>query len=66
MLATALRHGLPIATRVVTMREHAQQRRAADAPALQTAAEWLPYYREMYLKAAGRNIGMQRWASGAQ
>jgi cytosine/adenosine deaminase-related metal-dependent hydrolase len=47
-------------------REHAEQRRAADVPALQTAAEWLPYYREMYLKAAGRDVGMQRRASGAQ
>ncbi len=47
-------------------REHAEQRRAADAPALQTAAEWLPYYREMYLKAAGRDVGMQRRAGGAQ
>jgi 5-methylthioadenosine/S-adenosylhomocysteine deaminase len=26
------------------------------------AAEWLPYYREMYLRAAARDVGMQRWA----
>ena len=25
------------------------------------AARWLPYYRDMYLKAAGRDVGMQRW-----
>jgi 5-methylthioadenosine/S-adenosylhomocysteine deaminase len=47
-------------------REHAEQRRSADAPVLQAAAQWLPYYREMYLKAAGRDVGMQRWAGGAQ
>ena len=47
-------------------RELAERRRAADAPALQAAAQWLPYYREMYLKAAGRDVGMQRWAGGAQ
>jgi cytosine/adenosine deaminase-related metal-dependent hydrolase len=47
-------------------REQAERRRAADAPALETAAEWLPYYREMYLKAAGRDVGMQRRAGGAR
>jgi 5-methylthioadenosine/S-adenosylhomocysteine deaminase len=47
-------------------REHAERRRAGDAPALQAAAEWLPFYREMYLKAAGRNVGMHRWAGGAE
>ena len=47
-------------------REHAEHRRAADVPALETAAQWLPYYREMYLKAAGRNVGMHRRAGGAQ
>jgi 5-methylthioadenosine/S-adenosylhomocysteine deaminase len=47
-------------------REHAEQRRSADAPVLRAAAQWLPYYREMYLKAAGRDVGMQRWAGGAQ
>ena len=47
-------------------RELAERRRSADAPALQAAAQWLPYYREMYLKAAGRDVGMQRWAGGAQ
>ena len=26
------------------------------------APEWLPYYRQMYLKAAGRNVGINRWA----
>jgi 5-methylthioadenosine/S-adenosylhomocysteine deaminase len=32
---------------------------AADAP------EWLPYYRQMYLRAAGSEVGMNRWAHGA-
>jgi hypothetical protein len=26
------------------------------------AQQWLPYYRQMYLKAAQRDVGMQRWA----
>jgi 5-methylthioadenosine/S-adenosylhomocysteine deaminase len=26
------------------------------------AEQWLPFYRQMYLKAARREIGMQRWA----
>jgi 5-methylthioadenosine/S-adenosylhomocysteine deaminase len=47
-------------------REHAERRRVADVPALQAAAEWLPFYRQMYLKAAGRNVGLQRWVGGAQ
>jgi 5-methylthioadenosine/S-adenosylhomocysteine deaminase len=45
-------------------REHAERRLAADLPARQAAAQWLPFYRAMYLKAAGRNVGMQRWAGG--
>ncbi len=36
-------------------------RAAADAAEAQSAAVWLPFYREMYLKAASRNVGMQRW-----
>jgi hypothetical protein len=26
------------------------------------AHEWLPYYRRMYLQAARRDVGMNRWA----
>ena len=47
-------------------RAHAQRLATAQASAAAAAGEWLPYYREMYLKAAGRNVGMQRRASGAQ
>jgi 5-methylthioadenosine/S-adenosylhomocysteine deaminase len=35
-----------------------------DAPAAAAAAEWLPYYRQMYLKAAERRVPMQRWVGG--
>ena len=45
-------------------REQAARRRADDLPPRQAAAQWLPFYRAMYLKAAGRNVGMQRWAAG--
>jgi cytosine/adenosine deaminase-related metal-dependent hydrolase len=31
----------------------------------QAAADLRPYYREMYLKAAGRNVGMNRWVGDA-
>ncbi len=47
-------------------RDHAARRRVADAPALQAAAQWLPFYREMYLKAADQKVGMQRWAGGVE
>ena len=35
----------------------AAQVTASDTP------EWLPYYRQMYLQAAARDVGMNRWAS---
>jgi cytosine/adenosine deaminase-related metal-dependent hydrolase len=43
-------------------REHAARQRSANDAALGVAREWLPYYRQMYLRAAGRDVGMQRWA----
>jgi 5-methylthioadenosine/S-adenosylhomocysteine deaminase len=43
-------------------REHAARLHAANGSARQAAQDWLPYYRQMYLKAAGRDIGMNRWA----
>jgi cytosine/adenosine deaminase-related metal-dependent hydrolase len=36
-------------------------RAASDAAEAQGAARWLPFYREMYMKAATRDVGMQRW-----
>jgi cytosine/adenosine deaminase-related metal-dependent hydrolase len=36
----------------------ARDNRAANEQALQ----WLPFYRQMYLKAARRDVGMHRWA----
>jgi 5-methylthioadenosine/S-adenosylhomocysteine deaminase len=43
-------------------REHAARLHLANDSARQAAKEWLPFYRQMYLKAAGRDVGMQRWA----
>jgi 5-methylthioadenosine/S-adenosylhomocysteine deaminase len=43
-------------------REQAERRRSASDAALGVARDWLPYYRQMYLRAAGRDVGMQRWA----
>jgi 5-methylthioadenosine/S-adenosylhomocysteine deaminase len=42
-------------------RDLAAKRVAADASEADGAARWLPFYREMYLKAATRDVGMQRW-----
>jgi cytosine/adenosine deaminase-related metal-dependent hydrolase len=46
-------------------RELAAGLRAANAPAQAAASQWLPYYREMYLRAAARDVGMRRWAGAA-
>jgi 5-methylthioadenosine/S-adenosylhomocysteine deaminase len=34
----------------------------ARGPGGHEASEWAPYYREMYLRAAGADAGMSRWA----
>jgi 5-methylthioadenosine/S-adenosylhomocysteine deaminase len=47
-------------------REYAAHLRAANDSARQGAQKWLPYYRQMYLKAAGRDVGMHRWAGDAE
>jgi cytosine/adenosine deaminase-related metal-dependent hydrolase len=39
----------------------AAQRAAAAASEADGAARWLPYYREMYMQAATRQVGLQRW-----
>jgi 5-methylthioadenosine/S-adenosylhomocysteine deaminase len=39
----------------------AARRAAAAASEADSAARWLPFYREMYLKAATRDVGLQRW-----
>jgi 5-methylthioadenosine/S-adenosylhomocysteine deaminase len=36
-----------------------------NEPAHAAAQRWLPYYRQMYLKAAGRNVGINRWVCGS-
>jgi cytosine/adenosine deaminase-related metal-dependent hydrolase len=46
-------------------REQAALLRAANGPAQAAASQWLPYYRQMYLRAAGRDVGMRRWAGEA-
>jgi 5-methylthioadenosine/S-adenosylhomocysteine deaminase len=45
-------------------REFASRHAAGQSVALEAAAAWLPYYREMYLRAAGQDVGMNRWVSG--
>jgi 5-methylthioadenosine/S-adenosylhomocysteine deaminase len=42
-------------------RAMAAKRATAAAAEADGAARWLPFYREMYMKAATRNVGMQRW-----
>ena len=39
--------------------------RQDNEPAHEAAQRWLPYYRQMYLKAARRNVGINRWVSGS-
>jgi 5-methylthioadenosine/S-adenosylhomocysteine deaminase len=46
-------------------RELAAKRTAAVASEADSAARWLPFYREMYLKAAARDVHMQRWIGTA-
>jgi 5-methylthioadenosine/S-adenosylhomocysteine deaminase len=42
-------------------RELAARRAASAACEADDAARWLPYYRDMYLQAAARDVGLQRW-----
>ena len=46
-------------------RDIAARRAVADASEADGAARWLPYYRDMYMKAAGRTVGLQRWIGNA-
>jgi 5-methylthioadenosine/S-adenosylhomocysteine deaminase len=39
----------------------ADRRADAQASEVEGAAQWLPFYRDMYMKAAARDVGMQRW-----
>ena len=39
----------------------AAARALVDASEADSAARWLPYYRQMYMKAAARDVGLQRW-----
>jgi 5-methylthioadenosine/S-adenosylhomocysteine deaminase len=43
-------------------RELAARQRSSNDAAQDGAREWLPYYREMYLRAAARDVGISRWA----
>ncbi|MEJ0037870.1 MAG: amidohydrolase family protein [Gammaproteobacteria bacterium] len=43
----------------------AARRAVALASEAQGAAQWLPFYREMYMKAAARDVGIQRWIGNA-
>jgi cytosine/adenosine deaminase-related metal-dependent hydrolase len=45
-------------------REFASRRAATQRAALDGAEAWLPYYRQMYLRAAGQDVGMNRWVGG--
>jgi hypothetical protein len=47
-------------------REIAARQRSTNDAAEEVAREWLPYYREMYLRAARRDVGMWRWAGDAR
>ncbi len=40
--------------------EHAERLKTSQAAAAAAAGEWLPYYREMYLKAAATDVGLRR------
>jgi cytosine/adenosine deaminase-related metal-dependent hydrolase len=43
-------------------REHAARLHAAQADAEAAAADWLPYYRQMYLRATATDVGLRRCA----
>lgn len=47
-------------------REHARRLARDNAPARAAAERWLPYYRQMYLTAARRDVGFSRWVSGSE
>ena len=47
-------------------REHADRLQATNASQQAAAREWLPFYREMYRRAAGRDVDMQRWAGDVE
>jgi hypothetical protein len=43
-------------------REHSVRLQREHRGVEEQARHWLPFYREMYLKAARRDVGMHRWA----
>lgn len=53
--------GLDEAALRAEARDIAAKRMPADASEADSAARWLPYYREMYMKAATQDVGLQRW-----
>ena len=58
-------HGAVAGVDEAALRSEAREwaaRQAANPAARDLAREWLPYYRQMYLRAAARDVGMWRWA----
>jgi cytosine/adenosine deaminase-related metal-dependent hydrolase len=43
-------------------RQHAVRLQQDNRAAYEQAQQWLPFYRQMYLKAGRRDVGMHRWA----
>ena len=46
-------------------RDLAKAHAANRAAVAEAAAEWLPYYRDMYLRAVATDVGMNRWVGDA-
>ncbi len=46
-------------------REQSERLQREHRVVQQQAQQWLPFYRQMYLQAARRDVGMQRWAGDA-
>ena len=46
-------------------REIAARLRHDAHGAVSSAQQWLPYYRQMYLQASRRDVGLQRWVGTA-
>jgi 5-methylthioadenosine/S-adenosylhomocysteine deaminase len=58
-------HGIDEAAIRAEVRELQLRLQQDNAPARAAAQRWLPYYRQMYLKAAGRSVGINRWVGGS-
>ncbi len=47
-------------------REHARRFAANQGVIDEAARDLQPYYREMYMKAAAQNVGMNRWVGNGR